>query len=1058
MLTLLGECHLWSVRDELRIKSTDLGAFRYTRNRELQQQNAELTAIAKRDYTERRNGVTVLKNSRKAPGRLKDNIKRLEELLRSYKIVHTEWRDAAQVLLLFANGIIAYISVDAATGDILRMVYEKYFVGKLASEVITDAFFTRTHIVLAYNTNQLTVVHLQKPNTRLQGPEKISNMDPRIFHVIIPGPSERKLSRHLIVNSSADLFVIWTKSSQNEVYPWRPTIRDQDRANIHVFKLKGMQIESVSYCWSENDPLSVDFLRSAESQILTVEQKVSRKGEISAEVCTYEINAGKMQRATVTSIAMGTQICCHSFSPDQEKLFLGSIDRKICLHDLVQQVTKVTTRIDIIPTQCAWHSDSSIVMVANERAQFQCFDLALTPVGNQLQSEDVTPLNLLDLSHYFTIQPTLLRIAFSHKPDLTQRSLAYGQTDCLLLLHFEQGPLGCLRLFAGAGMRGDIHNSGLTADVLVDKYLSLHQLEKAVNLLMAINWETYGAMCLISLHKIANYVFFRGEAKRARVELLGKALKTFSDELSEETKDEFSDQVFDLKRRFFFYLLRKQMYAAAFEIAEDIEDYDLFMDLFNDTKTNVNLLEFATAAFSQAATILHEEEGHGAVVVNGVPTSNLSTNADYRSESACSQSTYADLQVVQRGKLQHNNKYTKEHLKNYVPPLPSFKSKVFNAEMIKINIPKPELRTESTQDVIRTRAPPPPPPLPALRSLKLLQNTTTTNATAVSSTLAELSMKSVSDFNNTGMALSITPPVTLLPWQQQLPADAMTPNSINTTTNALLPRLTTSGSSSSAHTQLTVNSTQLQTINTTNNSNALHHATPAVITENSLPLQQKHMQPLPPTALTPPSIAGVSALQAGNYKPKYYQHPLVSGTIPPTLVVTTNSEEQQKRLLQKKPTASILSNSSTQQHNGANLVNGGSGGAFANGLNKELQSVGGNSRNAATGEKNKVKFSDTVQVAVVPEIPRKEKPQLPKRNGYSRPLPRNITNPKKELADSLPLCHPHDEYLKDFNPLSAADELPRPPVRSSNREETSKSRKSNNTSQPAIKVVHFGVV
>ncbi|XP_039949837.1 WD repeat-containing and planar cell polarity effector protein fritz [Bactrocera tryoni] len=1051
MLTLLGECHLWSVRDELRIKSTDLGAFRYTRNREAQQQNAELTAIAKRDYIERRNGVTVLKNSRKAPGRLKDNIKRLEELLRSYKIVHTEWRDAAQVLLLFANGIIAHISVDPATGDILRMVYEKYFVGKLASEVITDAFFTRSHIVLAYNTNQLTVVHLQKPNTRLQGPEKISNMDPRIFHVIIPGPSERKLSRHLIVNSSADLFVIWTKSSQNEVYPWRPTIRDQDRANIHVFKLKGMQIESVSYCWSENDPLSVDFLRSAESQILTVEQKVSRKGEISAEVCTYEINAGKMQRATVTSITMGTQICCHAFSPDQEKLFLGSIDRKICLHDLVQQVTKVTTRIDIIPTQCAWHSDSSIVMVANERAQFQCFDLALTAVGNQLQSEDVTPLNLLDLSHYFTIQPTLLHIAFSHKPDLTQRSLPYGQTDCLLLLHFEQGPLGCLRFFAGAGMRGDIHNSGLTADVLLDKYLALHQLEKAVNLLLAINWETYGAMCLISLHKIANYVFFRGEAKRARVELLGKALKTFTDELSEETKDEFSDQVFDLKRRFFFYLLRKQMYAEAFEVAEDIEDYDLFMDLFNETKSNVNLLEFATAAFSQAATILHEEEGHGGAV-NGVANSNLSSSADYRSESACSQSTYADLQVVQRSKLQHN-KYAKEHLKNYVPPLPSFKSKVFSAEMIKINIPKPELRTESTQDAIRARPPPPPPPLPSLRSLKLLQNTT--NTPTINSTLAELSIKSGSDFNNTGIALTATPSVTLLPWQQQLPADAMAPNSINTPAATMLPRFTTTGNSSSANTLLTVNSTHLQTITT--NSNVMHHATPAVITDNSLPLQQKHMQPLPPSALAPTSIASVSALQPGNYKPKYYQHPLVSGTIPPTLVVTTNSEEHQKRLLQKKPTASILSNSSTQQHNGANLVNGGSGATYANGLNKELPSGGGNARNAA-GEKNKVKFSDTVQVAVVPEIPRKEKPQLPKRNGYSRPLPRNITNPKKELADSLPLCHPHDEYLKDFNPLSAADELPRPPIRSSNRDETSKSRKSNNTSQPAIKVVHFGVV
>lgn len=102
-----------------------------------------------------------------------------------------------------------------------------------------QAFFTHSHIVLAYNTNQVTVVHLQKPNTRQQGPEKISNMEPKIFHAIIPGTAERKLARRISVNTSHDMFVIWTKSSQNEVFPWRPTIRDQDRANIHVFKLKG---------------------------------------------------------------------------------------------------------------------------------------------------------------------------------------------------------------------------------------------------------------------------------------------------------------------------------------------------------------------------------------------------------------------------------------------------------------------------------------------------------------------------------------------------------------------------------------------------------------------------------------------------------------------------------------------------------------------------------------------------------------------------------------------------------------------------------------------------
>lgn len=47
------------------------------------------------------------------------------------------------------------------------------------------------------------------------------------------------------------------------------------------------------------------------------------------------------------------------------------------------------------------------------------------------------------------------------------------------------------------------------------------------------------------------------------------------------------------------------------------------------------------------------------------------------------------------------------------------------------------------------------------------------------------------------------------------------------------------------------------------------------------------------------------------------------------------------------------------------------------------------------------------------EIPRKEKP-IKRPNGY-HPM---VTDPRRELADSLPLCHPNDEYLKDFTPMS----------------------------------------
>ncbi len=68
-------------------------------------------------------------------------------------------------------------------------------------------------------------------------------------------------------------------------------------------------------------------------------------------------------------------------------------------------------------------------------------------------------------------------------------------------------------------------------------------------------------------------------------------------------------------------------------------------------------------------------------------------------------------------------------------------------------------------------------------------------------------------------------------------------------------------------------------------------------------------------------------------------------------------------------------------------------------------------------EKNKVKFSDTVTVAVVPEISRKDKMQndrMKRPNGFHKLM----TDPQRELADSLPLCHPNDEYLKDFMPMS----------------------------------------
>lgn len=97
--------------------------------------------------------------------------------------------------------------------------------------------------------------------------------------------------------------------------------------------------------------------------------------------------------------------------------------------------------------------------------------------------------------------------------------------------------------------------------------------------------------------------------------------------------------------------------------------------------------------------------------------------------------------------------------------------------------------------------------------------------------------------------------------------------------------------------------------------------------------------------------------------------------------------------------------------------------------NKETTSPPTNSKKPHA----KVKFSDTVTAFIVPEIKRPQRPPPP---------PSHVTDPQRELADSLPLCHPNEDYLKDFAPVRKDEET----------------NDDQDSQQPKIKVVHFGVV
>lgn len=400
---------------------------------------------------------------------------------------------------------------------------------------------------------------------------------------------------------------------------------------------------------------------------------------------------------------------------------------------------------------------------------------------------------------------------------------------------------------------------------------------------------------------------------------------------------------------------RHNLFAEAFEVAQDIEDYDLFMDLFNVTKFDPNLVDFSAACFSQAAAILHEED-----MANG----NISAS-DFRSESVCSQSTSSDT-TTSRSKLQQQQQQHQKFLKHYVPPLPSFKSKVYNAEMIKINIPKPELRSETvelTQQQERTR--PPPPPVPDKKQTKL--NPTTLSAAktaALSSNLANLSLKSGRNHASQTTANSNDLITTGVPQWSDLSVSLKNPSLKSAFTPFYNANNTHFYKANAPPLAITTNNNNhTNTISSSPASSYIQHNTPMSIiqdttTTNNIPVPQQRSY-VASTAI-PQSVLPVGSM----YQPKFFQHPLVSGTIPSSGGTTSlaahsiSNEEYQKVLLSKKPTASILSNGSATQNAGSNtsVLSGHSSGQ--NGLKE--------SNKTTNGEKNKVKFSDTVQVAVVP--------------------------------------------------------------------------------------------
>lgn len=131
--------------------------FRYYGGRDLEQTHGGPYAPLKKSLCRARDQAWA--GGGRRTQRLRDSLQELEELLAARTPVLTSWTSADRLLLVFADGAVARLSVEAATGDLCDVFIDRSLEGGPPAD-ITDATLAPALLLLAHGTPQLTLVHL----------------------------------------------------------------------------------------------------------------------------------------------------------------------------------------------------------------------------------------------------------------------------------------------------------------------------------------------------------------------------------------------------------------------------------------------------------------------------------------------------------------------------------------------------------------------------------------------------------------------------------------------------------------------------------------------------------------------------------------------------------------------------------------------------------------------------------------------------------------------------------------------------------------------------------
>lgn len=99
--------------------------------------------------------------------------------------------------------------------------------------------YTKQVLICSFSDHKLGIIHFGRSFDRTLN-NKWSFLEPKVglsdfSNSVINKKNERKIT----FNVTATMVATWSKSSFNEVFPWNPLVKDEHRANVHVYKIIG---------------------------------------------------------------------------------------------------------------------------------------------------------------------------------------------------------------------------------------------------------------------------------------------------------------------------------------------------------------------------------------------------------------------------------------------------------------------------------------------------------------------------------------------------------------------------------------------------------------------------------------------------------------------------------------------------------------------------------------------------------------------------------------------------------------------------------------------------